>query len=207
MWVMLTLDILVVLLALLKSQMKKENLYRSSLIPIDRHEIRLLRLMPNNDKSAAIRCQLFNHSLESQQGTHLYEALSYVWGGPKIVPICINGHHVLVTENLYAALWHLRDCSFERTIWIDAICINQDDDKEKEQQIQSMAKIYSQANRVIVWLGKTADDSDQALQDICVAARDNSIYLSNEKKSREAIVKLLERPWFRRIWVRKADTR
>jgi hypothetical protein len=54
---------------------------------------------------------------------------------------------------------------------VDAVCINQTNGTEKEQQILLMAKIYGQANRVIVWLGEAAHNSDQALEDIRVAWR------------------------------------
>lgn len=67
-----------------------------------------------------------------------------------------------------------------------------------------MARIYSQANRVIVWLGKEEDDSDQALDVIRSAARsvaeDESANVSNNQ---EAILALLKRPWFERIWVKE----
>ena len=176
----------------------------SSLLP-GPDSIRLLRLMPHEDKTAPIQCQLVNYSLqESGGGTHLYEALSYVWGDPKeTLPISINKHDLLVTVNLHAALSHLRDRCFERIIWVDAVCINQADGEERGHQVQSMAKIYGQANRVIVWLGEEADNSDQALEDIRVAAEDEFMNSPNNEKSQKAILKLLERPWFRRIWVRE----
>ena len=176
----------------------------SSLLP-GPDSIRLLRLMPHEDKTAPIQCQLVNYSLQkSGGGTHLYEALSYVWGDPKeTLPISINKHDLLVTVNLHAALSHLRDRCFERIIWVDAVCINQADEKEKGHQVKSMAKIYGQANRVIVWLGEATEDSDQALEDIRAAAEREFTGLSNDKTSQKAILKLLERPWFRRIWVRE----
>lgn len=88
-------------------------------------------------------------------------------------------------------------------LWIDAICINQEDDDEKGQQVQSMAKIYAKASRVIVWLGEAAEDSDQALEEIRIAAVKQSTNLAiNETNHQQAILTLLERPWFRRIWVR-----
>jgi hypothetical protein len=97
--------------------------------PLKDDSIRLLSLLPNEDKTAAVQCKLHNnHSLqESSTRTHLYEALSYVWGD-KSDPqtIMINGCPVSVTKNLYAALLHLRDHSFERNIWVDAVCIDQD---------------------------------------------------------------------------------
>jgi len=166
--------------------------------------IRLLRLMPDKDEKAPIQCELFEYSLqESRNETHLYEALSYVWGSPETPEsISIDKHNLPVTANLHAALSRLRDCSFERIIWADFVCINQEDKKdEKERQIQSMAKIYGKANRVIVYLGEGTRASNQALENIRVAVEDESTNPSISEKSRKAILKLLERPWFQRIWV------
>jgi hypothetical protein len=130
--------------------------------------IRLLRLMPHKDETTDIRCELFEYSL--QDGTHLYEALSYVWANPdKKLPIFMHDCSFNVTVNLHAALLRLRNHSMERIVWVDALCIDQANQKEKEHQIHSMAKIYSQANRVIVWLGEAEDNSDQALEAIRVA--------------------------------------
>jgi thiamine pyrophosphate-dependent acetolactate synthase large subunit-like protein len=110
----------------------------------------------------------------------------------------------------------------ERILWVDAICINQHDNDEKGQQVQSMAKIYAKASRVIVWLGEAADNSDQALEAIRMAAEEQHtssvIYKPNQEAilalsdqhptnfpsngtNQQAILGLLERPWFQRIWV------
>ena len=166
--------------------------------------IRLLRLMPDKDETAPIRCQLFNYSLqESGKRTHLYEALSYVWGDPeKTLPIFIDEHRFSVTENLHAALWRLRERSIE-WIWVDAICINQQDQQERGHQVQSMAKIYGKANRVLVWLGEAANDSDRALEEIRVAADDESTNSLENEIIQEAFLALLRRTWFQRIWVRE----
>jgi hypothetical protein len=107
-----------------------------------------------------------------------------------------------VTTNLYAALLHLRNSSLERIIWIDAICIDQKNDEERAQQIQLMAKIYSQASRVLVWLGEAADNSDQALKEIRAAGR-KAIHSLNNVTIQLAVDKLLKRDWFQRIWVRE----
>lgn len=159
-------------------------------------DIRLLRLMPHTDKPAPIQCEVFEYSFqESSKETHLYEALSYVWGSwepPRF--ISIDKHNLRVTENLRKALSHLQNRSLVRIIWIDAICINQKDDKEKARQIQSMAKIYGHANRVIVYLGEAAHNSDQALENIRAAAEVRPTSSSMSEKSQESILKLLERP-------------
>lgn len=66
-----------------------------------------------------------------------------------------------------------------------------------------MAKIYGQANRVVVWLGEAADDSDRALEEIRVAGGKKSTNPSNNKTIQQAVLALLQRSWFRRIWVRE----
>ncbi|KAL8393934.1 hypothetical protein RB595_003627 [Gaeumannomyces hyphopodioides] len=152
--------------------------------------IRLLRLRPHADRHAPIRCQLLEYPLEETgQATHLYEALSYVWGSeenklpvyvqaddddrngaPHASPPTRSDQCLLVTRNLHAALSHLRDGFLERVIWIDAICINQQDDVEKGRQVQSMAWIYASASRVVVWLGEAGHGSDRALEALRQAA-------------------------------------
>ncbi|KAH8665719.1 heterokaryon incompatibility protein-domain-containing protein [Tricladium varicosporioides] len=167
------------------------------------HHIRLLRLFPSEDQNEPIQCQLFDYSLQDLgKRTHPYEALSYVWGKPdQTLPIYVDGVQFPVTVNLHAALLRLRHQSIERILWADAICINQENKPEKEQQIQFMAKIYAQAKSVLVWLGEAADNSDRALDEIRVAGGKGSTNPSNSDMIQQAIIALLDRPWFRRIWV------
>jgi hypothetical protein len=127
-----------------------------------------------------------------------------------------------VKGNLHAALSHLRDPFIERILWIDAICINQEDNEEKGRQVRLMAKIYAKASRVVVWLGKAANNSDHALIALRKAAEEQctdsaigetttrgSIFTPSDEQTttsavnetQQAILKLLERPWFQRIWV------
>jgi hypothetical protein len=167
--------------------------------------IRLLRLKPAKDKSADIHCELIEYALHDSSVIHLYEALSYVWGNSeKKLRVFMHSCSFNVTDNLYAALLELRNHTMKRTIWIDAMCINQDDQKEKEHQIQIMAKIYSQANVVIVWLREAAEFSDQVLEQILAAGRETSTRSSsNNLMMQGQLMALLQRPWFRRIWVRE----
>lgn len=66
-----------------------------------------------------------------------------------------------------------------------------------------MAMIYALANRVIVWLGEAEDNSDQAIEEICKSADGQP---AKEKQECEnSVLRLLQRSWFKRIWVR-ADT-
>jgi hypothetical protein len=177
--------------------------YRYSPLSSGHGCIRLLRLMPHEDEAADIQCELFEYSLENScKGVHLYEALSYVWGDPENKrPLLMHNHSFDVTINLHAALSHLRNHSIERILWIDALCIDQANQEEKEHQIQSMARIYGQAQRVIVWLGEVADDSDLALEAIRIAGNKNFTHSSVSERIQPAVLALLQRPWFRRIWV------
>ncbi|KAK3984187.1 ankyrin repeat-containing domain protein [Cladorrhinum sp. PSN332] len=171
-------------------------------LPLPRNSIRLLQLLPHPDQHAPIECRLTILPLDSE-GTRPYEALSYAWGtedDPKT--ILVNGRHQLaIGQSLHAALVHLRDYSLERHLWIDAICINQSRQpealEERSRQVQSMARIYAQATRVVVWLGEAAGDSDQALDRIQAAAESPAQPSFQET----AIFALLRRSWFQRVWV------
>ena len=177
--------------------------YRYSPLSPGDASIRLLRLMPHEDKAADIQCELFEYSLKNScNKVHLYEALSYVWGNPESTrPLFIHNHSFDVTVNLHAALSYLRNHSMERILWIDAICIDQANREEKEHQIQFMAKIYGQAHRVVIWLGEVADDSDLALEAIRVAGSKKSKHSLDRERIQPAVLALLQRPWFQRIWV------
>ncbi|OCL15273.1 heterokaryon incompatibility, partial [Glonium stellatum] len=90
-----------------------------------------------------------------------YTALSYAWGNCDITQlITLNGRQSYITENLAIALRHMQHESEGLVLWIDSICINQQDGLEKAYQVQRMAKIYSSAAIVLAWLGPARDDSD-----------------------------------------------
>jgi hypothetical protein len=180
--------------------------------------IRLLQLLPSEDDNENLRCKLLEYDLPgSGKATHRYEALSYAWGSSdKPKSIFIDGKVLAITESLYTALRHLRDPISSRVLWVDAVCIDQgekEDNKEKAQQIELMPRIYSQANSVLVWLGPAEGDAeeevegeprkdgDKALEEIRISGRTKSSDLSNNEV-KEAVLALLGRRWFRRIWVK-----
>ncbi|KAK3072033.1 hypothetical protein LTR53_007580 [Teratosphaeriaceae sp. CCFEE 6253] len=87
-----------------------------------------------------------------------YEALSYTWGASTLSnTIMINGrHHLPLTDNFWRALRGLRYKWRERILWIDALCINQNDIGERGQQVTFMGDIYHTAHQVCVWFGEPA---------------------------------------------------
>ncbi|THV52588.1 hypothetical protein BGAL_0075g00340 [Botrytis galanthina] len=177
--------------------------YSYSSLPASGEDIRLLRLLPSEDEAAPLHCKLRDYSLRrSTPRTHLYEAISYVWGDPhNTLPIYVDKKQFQVTVNLHAALLRLRDHSFERILWIDAICINQNNNEERRQQVQLMARIYNSASRVVVWLGEEIEETKGALEDIQVASNEAPGKNSKEVVKKEHIIKFLQNPWFQRIWV------
>ncbi|ATZ52236.1 hypothetical protein BCIN_08g00080 [Botrytis cinerea B05.10] len=126
---------------------------------IFRDEVRLLKLLPNVSgvDNAAIKCDTYVVSLSTRPQ---YEALSYVWGGQGTEKdtIWIAGTKFEVTKNLHNALCNLRLRNSVRTLWIDQICINQDDPDEKSWQVQMMLDIYRLSLRCLAWMGEIRDD-------------------------------------------------
>ena len=93
----------------------------------------------------------------------VYEALSYAWGSETDPQeLIINDHILNVTRNLAEALSYLRNQHTTRTLWVDAVCINQSDTTEKGHQVQGMGWVYEHATQVIVWLGASFKGSDLA---------------------------------------------
>ncbi|KAF8860423.1 hypothetical protein BDZ45DRAFT_567751, partial [Acephala macrosclerotiorum] len=125
-------------------------------------EIRLLRLEPSFDVRATIRCSLIRTTVDSGMK---FEALSYTWGDSgKEIWTVVDGLEVPVRPKLFEALIHLRHRDRIRTLWIDALCIDQNNILEKNHQVMKMSQIYSAATYVIVWLGVESADSTQTLR-------------------------------------------
>jgi hypothetical protein len=94
-----------------------------------------------------------------------FAALSYVWG-PYSTPkhtISCNSYTVGITTNCYHALHSLRGVLGPITIWVDSICINQEDDREKTYQLPLMGDIYTYARPAFIWLGQGSEETDRAI--------------------------------------------
>ena len=88
-----------------------------------------------------------------------YECLSYTWESeatPCIIDL--NGYPRAIGQNFYNALRRLRHISQDRRVWIDAICIDQNNDSEKTMQVKRMVDIYRRASQTVSWLGEDSED-------------------------------------------------
>ena len=151
--------------------------------PLDpaKKQIRLLRLpldLLGDD---------FDGTLEtvSLNDCYSYNALSYVWGSPGVRShIRLSRYLVPVTPNLKEALIRhtqlAQDYSFPGLLWVDAICINQDDLEEKSSQLSLMKDIYAQARATSVSLGRASRHSLKAFEAI---SRLSQLSLDNNLQS------------------------
>lgn len=178
--------------------------------PLDKSkkEIRLVELLPNPETKAPIFCKLKTISLEDISKTHLYEALSYAWGDPQDVEyINVNGKQKTVTSNLGSALRQLRNPYRMRELWIDAVCIDQDNVEERGDQIQFMKQIYSSATATRVWLGPADFESDRVYTLIKKLVTGSGLLeqrLEGEYFGRSDVTAFKEvfaRAWWRRVWI------
>jgi hypothetical protein len=178
------------------------NQYVYSALQDDKH-IWLLRLSPSSNPLDRLEGSLFEYPLSDIGAqTQLYEALSYTWGPPeKQHSIWIDDKELTVTANCHAALQKLRDCFIERILWVDAICIDQGSLGERAKQVQLMAEVYYKARQVIVWLGEATPETDEAIECIRAAAQREDTATGKNDPTPQSIISLLERPWFRRVWV------
>ncbi|OAK95073.1 HET-domain-containing protein [Phaeosphaeriaceae sp. SRC1lsM3a] len=146
----------------------------------------------------------FRHLEMESSHFNSYEAISYAWGdGKPTASLQVQDAGIMATlamrPNVDNLLRHLRYVHQERSLWIDSLCINQDDAKEKEKQVQFMSRIYSEASSVLVWLGASTDGLDdvgylfEQLSTPQAASKDTDIY--------QLLEALLKRPWFRRRWI------
>ncbi|KAL9577027.1 MAG: hypothetical protein Q9212_006640 [Teloschistes hypoglaucus] len=199
---------------------------------------KILKILPSTSQErkaspgvCSIECEL---SVESLFNPPEYEALSYTWGSAtqdcpiQIRTISDNVHTetVLVTQHLHAALLRLRQPTTPRLVWIDQLCINQNNLPEKNAQVRLMADIYKRAQRTVVWLGEGSmlDQDRDAIIDATnrMSYRPDNAYSSlgdvniiqhligfechgdNREvgmRRRQVLADLLGRPWFTRAWV------
>jgi len=143
--------------------------------PLDpsRIQIRVLQVHAAPESSTStVHCTIKHVSLLDRPLPQ-YEAMSYAWGDPSLrCSIILDGFPTDVPASSEQALRQMRMEDNLRTIWIDAICINQRDVEERSQQVAMMADIYRSTVRVLVYLGPPHPAADQALQELDYILRD-----------------------------------
>ncbi|CAJ2501031.1 Uu.00g038840.m01.CDS01 [Anthostomella pinea] len=185
--------------------------------------IRLLYLGPGKGTDPLL-CTLKHASLQTQPKPQ-YQTISYVWGNPnQRGETVIESIAVSVPASSERVLRRLRSSETTLCLWIDAICINQDDLPERGQQVGMMAAIYKNSMGNIVHLGEDDHFMQAALKNLHDILEDMRAKTSNAKNLRdvlygcggikpytsdklpieldvEALSHLYSSPWFGRLWV------
>lgn len=119
-----------------------------------KRQIRLFELF-RGQKDEQLRGSLNTVDLHTSPG---FDAVSYVWGDPTPCSTAIvDGKLLKIPESAHKLLLGLRSQCGSMTLWIDAICINQQDVQERGHQVRFMHAIYTTARIVRVWLDTNVD--------------------------------------------------
>ncbi|KAI9862977.1 MAG: hypothetical protein M1813_004150 [Trichoglossum hirsutum] len=124
---------------------------------------------------------------------------------------------IQIGANFACALTHLRYPDQPRTLWVDAVCINQNGVDERNAQVKRMGSIYSLAGRVVVWLGQEALSTlkyfggqveflvDEFIGDAPGAKEpkwwDTEYRLPYDERTWSCLTPLFRCLWFSRIWI------
>lgn len=153
-----------------------------------------------------LRCYLVHYSLSELQkstGASHYRAISYEWSSAEDQrQIILNNQTFTVRRNLFEFLTACRTIHAGRPapwLWIDAICLNQDDEAEKPDQVRRMGEIFRSADEVIAWLGYGSDTVENALNKV---ARGSTL---KDKEARsaemlEAYALISRLTYWQRLW-------
>ena len=175
-------------------------------LPNGRH-IRLLQLQstpsPNEINGTLITASLDDPELQT---IHSYHALSYVWGEiDSGYEITLNGWSCSIRKNLWSFLSHYQRDELSPCLWIDALCIDQQNIAERNSQVTLMPEIYRSAQSVLVWLGPADLNSDRAIDLVNIPDRHSGVYKhfagSIYVDAQEALVNLLSREYWFRTWI------
>jgi hypothetical protein len=173
----------------------------------DRKEIRLVNLLPGQSGDP-VALKMTYSALEDKPE---YEALSYAWGKSRdpMQFVYVDGQTLPVTENLWNFLHDLRAVNEPRTLWVDAICINQKDNEERSTQVSMMGAIYTHASCVLAYLGSETESSRNVFESLRTTQRaGNQIPLSvpgsqilDEAFQQNLFSDILSRTYWKRTWI------
>ena len=153
--------------------------------PLQSGKIRLLRVLFCTGNQA--QCELQQVDLHTEG----WQALSYVWGNA--APdrqLLIDGNVLLIRPNVLAALTAISLLEKEHEtvfwIWIDAVCIDQNNLDERSVQVRLMDQIYGNARCVFVWLDQPQNDV-QVVLEVLKWLQAREMTTKNETQSKQGI--------------------
>jgi hypothetical protein len=201
--------------------------YGYSSLPTNKKRIRLLRLYAGAIETPTVTCQIFEAEFVEEIEPPVlvdpdgnltnaiieYEALSWRWSDETHSPYAIiligndgEKRKKIVSKTLGLSMKYLRR-EEDRILWIDAICINQSDMKERSSQVSMMSHIYTRAKQVCIWLGEDDPTSRKAIELIREVDRfdifEHLERLRDPKYTQKwrAFLEFMQGEWFTRRWI------
>ncbi len=175
------------------------NKYKYKPLYPEKNEIRLLELFPGAEPSK-IRTRLFTHSLDD---VSIYDALSYTWGDPSVTKAIEldgdEGFHVFAS--LEKALHDIRRHDNSLVIWIDAICIDQRNVSERNNQVKMMKIIYEKALLVHIWIDVDVEIPAPVLKMLETINLGTPLKLGADPKFWDPVVHLFSQRYWSRVWI------
>ncbi|KAI0202136.1 heterokaryon incompatibility protein-domain-containing protein [Astrocystis sublimbata] len=152
----------------------RQHLYLQTRLKEKNGRIRLLTIQPRQYTASrseappdAIHCFLRLAELKEHPR---FTVVAHRWHSADAVDesrsVLVNGTAVPVSAGLYEVLQHLQTQTDAVVVWIDALCINHADENEREKSVQvaQLTHIFAAAEKSFIWLGGTADRSDEAMK-------------------------------------------
>lgn len=179
------------------------------------NSIRLLKftdVSADEERLCEVSCKLVTWDLSEAGDTPPFNAISYTWGPnhwDNQARMLINNRVLMITKNCEDALEQARHYNKEAWYWIDSVCIDQHNKKEKAFQIPLMGHIYGTAEHVLACVGQHNDGSNKLfrfIQDKSEILRSGpldqvAIYRLYLRTCARTLERFLARPYFSRVWI------
>ncbi|KAF5982819.1 het-domain-containing protein [Fusarium coicis] len=160
-----------------------------------RNYFRVLKVLPTEDPESVISCTLSTVVLPPVGSKKEHMCLSHRWKtGGRSRQILIDGRTLTVQLNVYQFLKLARERYSDVPIWIDTICINQEDVDEKSHQVPLMREIYHQA-QVVSYLGDDNPMLESCIKMICLGKSPKNSFDARDLVTGDNEAELLLHMW------------
>ena len=189
---------------------------------------RPLQLQPASYYNDGLRATMIEVSLSEQ--SPIYDAVSYTWGDQTpFNTIDFDGSQLVISKNVSELLRHFRSSSETHCLWLDSVCIDQENEAEKGPQVYMMDAVYTRAKAVRIWVGPDEGFAGRAMSCATKLAEEHGSHLKTyasrskwmpppcfledveisastlerivQLASSEDLVALCTRDWFTRLWI------
>ncbi|KAJ8118085.1 hypothetical protein OPT61_g857 [Boeremia exigua] len=165
------------------AMLKRYSDFKHEPLDTTQRSIRLISVDPQLSQEGLIQCTIHHATINA-----VYNCLSYRWGSADSwYTLVINGQRFSVNQNLHEFLEAMRTFDSRKpgrpsklllrdNLWIDAVCIDQRSTEERNHQVAQMGKIYTNAEKVIMWLGTPPTTSQREISNPAIWRHMNFIF-------------------------------